>query len=158
MEDAAEADGVLEEAVDVEHGGVGAGVGDVVDVRDHLLAHGRCGRRLAAGRRSPRPAPPFLPERMTDRAHLSGDHRMRHGLLVCWRLSVLRFRFSFAILLFSDETVFLRYRNPVVFVAVYLHSLQRIKRYHCASCVSIPLVGLDRCVCRSRRTYLNARQ
>lgn len=42
VEDAAEADGVLEEAVDVEHGGVGAGVGDVVDVRDHLLTHGRC--------------------------------------------------------------------------------------------------------------------
>jgi hypothetical protein len=43
VEDAAEADGVLEEAVDVEHGGVGAGVGDVVDVRDHILAHPRCG-------------------------------------------------------------------------------------------------------------------
>jgi len=43
VEDAAEADGVLEEAVDVEDGGVGAGVGDVVDVGDHILAHPRCG-------------------------------------------------------------------------------------------------------------------
>ena len=43
VEDATEADGVLEEAVDVEDGGVGAGVGDVVDVRDHIVAHPRCG-------------------------------------------------------------------------------------------------------------------
>lgn len=73
MEDAAEADGVLEEAVDVEHGAVGAGVGDVVDVRDHLLAHPRC----AAGDR-----PSLVPERMTDRARLLSDD-----------FSALRFRF-----------------------------------------------------------------
>ena len=50
VEDAAEAEAVLEEAVDVEHGGVGAGGGDVVDVRDHILAHPPA-RRLAAGDR-----------------------------------------------------------------------------------------------------------
>lgn len=54
VEDAAEADGVLEESVDVEHGRVGAGVGDVVDVRHHLLAH------------PPRGVP--LPEQMAGRA------------------------------------------------------------------------------------------
>jgi hypothetical protein len=43
VEDAAEADGVLEEAVDVEHCSIGAGVGDVVYVRHHLLAHPRRG-------------------------------------------------------------------------------------------------------------------
>lgn len=41
MEDAAEADGVLEDPVDVEDGGaaspLGAAAGDVVDVRHHLL-------------------------------------------------------------------------------------------------------------------------
>lgn len=73
VEDAPEADGVLEEAVDVEDGVVGGGVGDVVDVRDHLLAHPRCGAspRLAAGDR--RDLPSLLPER----AHLSDDHRIR---------------------------------------------------------------------------------
>jgi hypothetical protein len=56
VEDAAEADGVLKEAVDVEHGGVGAGGGDVVDVRDHILAHTPV-RRLAAGDQSQRGRP-----------------------------------------------------------------------------------------------------
>jgi hypothetical protein len=57
----------------VEDGVVGGGVGDVVDVRDHLLAHPRCGAspRLAAGDR--RDLPSLLPER----AHLSDDHRIR---------------------------------------------------------------------------------
>ena len=73
VEDAAEADGVLEEAVDVEDGGVGAGVGDVVDVRDHIVAHPRCGAS------PPEIATPLSPERITDRAHLCDDHGMRPG-------------------------------------------------------------------------------
>ena len=41
VEDVTEVDGVLQEAVDVEHGGVGASVGDVIDMRHHLLVHPR---------------------------------------------------------------------------------------------------------------------
>ena len=104
MEDAAEADGVLEEAIDVEHGVVGAGGGDVVNVRDHLVAHPRCG-----GDASPPPErsphPPSLPERMTNRAQLSDGHPARLRLWMAPSQFTLWFPFPFSVQ--SERPVFL---------------------------------------------------